>query len=224
MWNLPPPPHFVAFDPAGPVRVYYRSLPHWRQPGVTYFTTFRLADSLPSGRIRELAAQRAAWERANPAPRSAVQWRLLARTAIEHIERWLDEGAGSCILQQALAADIVEAKLRHLDGEQYELGAYIVMPNHVHALVRPFSDEVCPLEKIEQAWKGLSSREINASHRHEGQLWQRESYDRIVRDPEHLWRCLQYIGDNPRRANLAPDQSRRWVSGRWKQAGWDFTT
>jgi REP element-mobilizing transposase RayT len=222
MWNLPAPPGFVGFDPESPVRIYQRNLPHWRQEGATYFTTFRLADSLPEARLLELSARRAAWERANPPPRSEGQWKALARTTIEHIERWLDEGAGSCMLRQTIAGDIVEAKLRHFDGVRYELGAYVVMPNHVHALVRPYSDASQPLETIEQGWKGFSSREIHVALGSQGQLWQFESYDRIVRDEEHLWKCLQYIGDNPRRAGLGLQDTRLWVCPAWVHAGWNF--
>ena len=223
MWNLPAPPGFAGFDPLAPVRIYERTLPHWRQEGATYFTTFRLADSLPEDRLRELAALRAAWERANPPPRSEAQWQALARTTIEHVERWLDEGAGCCLLRQPSAADIVADKLRHFDGERYELGAYVVMPNHVHALVRPYSDASQPLEAIEQGWKGFSSRAMNEALGTSGQLWQYESYDRLVRDEEHLWQCLQYIGDNPRRAALGPAETRRWVCPSWVSAGWTFT-
>ena len=158
-----------------------------------------------------MAALRIAWERANPPPRSESQSQTLARTTIEHVERWLDEGAGCCVLRQKLAANIVEDKLRRFDGVRYELGASVVMPNHVHALVRPFSDTGEPLESIEQDWKGFSSREINQAFSTSGQRWQYESCDRIVRDEEHLWKCLQYIGDNPRRAGLRPAESRPWV-------------
>jgi putative transposase len=108
MWNLPAPHGFVGFDPLSSVRIYERSLPHWRQEGVTYFTTFRLADSLPEARLRELTSLRAAWERANPPPRSEAQWKELARTTIQHVEKWLDEGAGCCVLRQQAAANIVE--------------------------------------------------------------------------------------------------------------------
>ena len=193
MWNLPPPLGFVGFDPAAPVRIYQRDLPHWRQEGVTYFTTFRLADALPASRLQELAALRAEWERLHPPPRNDAQWQALARMTIQNVEHWLDQGSGCCILKEAFAADIVEDKLRYFDGERYELGAYVIMPNHVHALVRPFSDELYPLEKIEQGWKAYSSREIGAARGTRGNLWQWESYDRIVRDEEHLWHCLQYI-------------------------------
>lgn len=53
-------------------------------------------------------------------------------------------------------------------------------------------------------------------------MWQEESYDRIVRDEEHLWRCVQYIGRNPQQAGLPADQWRRWIDPRWEQAGWGF--
>jgi REP element-mobilizing transposase RayT len=29
----------------------------------------------------------------------------------------------------------MESSLRHFDGHRYELGEFIVMPNHVHAIV-----------------------------------------------------------------------------------------
>lgn len=222
MWNLPAPPGFVGFDPLKPVRIYERNLPHWRQEGVTYFTTFRLADSIPAGRLRELAALREEWERRNPPPRSEAQWQEISRTTFAHIEHWLDDCAGCCVLQEKFAADIVDEKLKHFDGVKYELGAYVIMPNHIHALVRPFSDQEQPLEAIEQAWKTYSSRGINRSRGSEGQLWQPESFDRIVRDEEHLWRCLQYIGDNPWRAELSADKTRRWICPTWIKAGWKF--
>ena len=222
MWNLPPPPGFVGFDPQKPVRIYERNLPHWRQEGVTYFTTFRLADSIPAGRLRELAALREQWERLNPPPRSEDQWQEISRTTFEHIERWLDGCSGCCVLQESFAADIVEQKLKHFAGVQYELGAFVIMPNHVHVLVRPFSDAEQPLEAIEQAWKTHSSRGVNRARGVEGQLWQPESFDRIVRDEEHLWRCLQYIGSNPRRATLRAHQTRRWICPAWLAAGWKF--
>src|SRR4029077_16871695 len=38
---------FRGFDPYGEVRTARRRLPHWRQPGGSYFVTFRLGDSVP---------------------------------------------------------------------------------------------------------------------------------------------------------------------------------
>src|SRR5438128_1152204 len=47
-YSCPVRPTFVSFDEQKTVRIYHRNLPHWRQDGVTYFVTFRLADSIPA--------------------------------------------------------------------------------------------------------------------------------------------------------------------------------
>jgi len=39
------------FNPDEPVASLGGNLPHWRQQGVTYFVTFRLADSLPQAKL-----------------------------------------------------------------------------------------------------------------------------------------------------------------------------
>jgi hypothetical protein len=41
--------NFEIFDPQSEVRITCGNLPHWYQPGVTYFITFRTADSIPAG-------------------------------------------------------------------------------------------------------------------------------------------------------------------------------
>ena len=160
MWNLPPPPGFVGFDPDRPGRVYVRHLPHWRQEGATYFSTFRLADSLPTWRLRELAALRADWERSTASSHvgrsrastsqdltnrlstaSDDHWQKLQRLLMQRVEVWLDEGGGSCILREPFAADCLERKLRHFDGVQYDLCAFVLMPNHVHLVVVPADED-----------------------------------------------------------------------------------
>ena len=55
-----------------------------------------------------------------------------------------------------------------------------------------------------------------------GSLWQQESFDRIVRDEEHLWRVIQYIGRNPAKAGLPRTQWNRWIDPNWEALGWRF--
>jgi putative transposase len=43
-----------------------------------------------------------------------------------------------------------------------------------------------------------------------------------VRDEEHLWRVVQYIGRNPRKAGLPREQWVRWIDPAWQKAGWNF--
>ena len=51
---------------------------------------------------------------------------------------------------------------------------------------------------------------------------QQESYDRIIRDEEHLWRVIQYIGRNPRQAGLPLESTPRWIDPDWQALGWNF--
>ena len=55
-WNLPAPPGFQGQRDDLPLKIYQQHLPHWRQDGATYFVTFRLHDSLPQAKLRELEA------------------------------------------------------------------------------------------------------------------------------------------------------------------------
>jgi REP element-mobilizing transposase RayT len=197
MFHLAPPPSFRGFDESGPFRAYYRHLPHWRQEGVTYFVTARLSDSLPKGRVQELISIRKQWATRYAQPRNKQQWEELLELLTQRLDDWLDQGSGSCILASSENSQLVAKAFHHFDGQRYELGAYVIMPNHFHLLIRPFSDAIHPLENILQSWKSYTSRRIVWPDTCRDRLWQRESFDRIVRDEEHLFKSLQYIGSNP---------------------------
>jgi len=222
MWNLPPPPGFQGLHPDKPVTVYQRHLPHWRQDGATYFFTFRLADSLPQSKLDELECLKKEWERQHPQPRADAVWEDLARQVYERVERWLDQGMGSCVLQRACLAAWVTTALHHFNDDRYQLDCYAVMPNHVHGIVQPLMAETHPLETILGSWKKYSSRRINRALKQTGDLWQEESYDRIIRNGEHLWRAIQYIGSNPDRAGLPRNTCPLWIRPQWVELGWRF--
>jgi REP element-mobilizing transposase RayT len=146
----------------------------------------------------------------------------LARLVQERIERWLDQGMGSCPLKQPRLAALLTSALHHFDDSRYELDCYVVMPNHAHVIVRPLLPEAHPLEAIVGGWKKYSSRRINRELQQTGDLWQEESYDRLLRDEEHLWRAIQYIGANPDRAGLPRESCPLWIRPRWVELGWQF--
>jgi len=222
MWNLDPPPGFQGLDPGKPITAYQRHLPHWRQDGAAYFATFRLHDSLPQCKLRELEGIRAEWERRHSPPRSIEAIEDITRRVVEQVERWLDEGQGSCVLKEGRLAAHVTAGMHHFDGERYELDCYCVMPNHVHVIVRPLFPDAHALEDILGAWRLFSSRRINKELRRSGTLWQEESFDRIIRDAEHLYRAIQYIGSNPDKAALPRDACPLWIRPQWEALGWTF--
>lgn len=162
------------------------------------------------------------WERRLPTPHSDAQLEQLSQESMRRVERWLDQGMGSCRLKDARAARVVIDAMHYFDNQRYELDSYVVMPNHVHAIVRPLMCQEEPLERILQSWKRHSSREINRQLGLTGQLWQEESFDRIIRDEEHLERAIHYIGANPSKAGLTRGQCATWVRAEWVELGWKF--
>jgi len=219
-FNLDAPPGFRGLDPELPLRVYHRRLPHWRQPGATYFVTFRLADAIPQERLRALKHWREVWERSHPEPRSEAQWEELAREITRKTEAWMDEGYGECVFADRELADAMSRSLRHFQNERYVASCFAVMPNHVHLVIKPLGK--CELEAILDSIKGFTSRKVNSLIGRKGRLWEEESYDRIVRDEEHLFRVIQYIGRNGAKAGLPRNRWIRWIHPDWDRNGWGF--
>ncbi len=105
---------------------------------------------------------------------------------------------GACVLGRADLKSIVEKSLRHFDGARYQLGEFVVMPNHVHALVTPFDE--FELSAILHSWKSYTASEINKRLGVTGAFWQKESFDHIVRSADSLEGFARYIRENPKRA------------------------
>jgi REP element-mobilizing transposase RayT len=81
----------------------------------------------------------------------------------------------------------------------YELGAYVVMSNHVHVLLLP---KISP-SRVMQSLKGATAREANRVLGRTGEtFWQAESYDHWVRDERERERITAYIENNPVKAGL----------------------
>ena len=176
-------------------------------------------DSLPQAKLRELRHLRATWLRQHPPPHADEALQQLSREVMQRVERWLDQGMGDCVLRQRDLAQNVLDGLHRFDGERYKLDVYVAMPNHVHAVVRPFADETEPLESILQCWKRCSATKINKRRTTRGSLWQEESFDRIIRDEEHLYRVIQYIGVYLKKGGFLRDDCPVWDSSRLGRAG-----
>lgn len=90
--------------------------------------------------------------------------------------------------------------LRYFDGERIAQIAWVVMPNHVHAVF--VLNSAWLLENIILSWKGFTARRINPLIGRTGGVWQRDYFDRLVRNGKHLANCIRYIRRNPKRARL----------------------
>jgi REP element-mobilizing transposase RayT len=198
---------FQPFDPGREVHTHRDHLPHWRQWGTTYFITSRLADSVPVVIARQWQQRRQAWLASHNLASAQELDRLPEKKRHEYHREFtarfhelLDAGHGLCVLRQSGCADILTAKLHAGHGREYWLDSWVIMPNHLHALVEPA--EGVDLGRILQRWKGGSAREINLHLARAGKLWQHESYDHIVRSEEQLNHYRRYIAQNPEKAHL----------------------
>lgn len=193
-------PLFRSMDLDAEIKVTKRNLPHWRQDGATYFVTFRLADAVPATLQREWAEELKTWLKFHPHPWDAKTSYEYQRRFCDERERWLDAGHGDCLLRKPQAREIVINALQRFDQERYVLDAWVIMPNHVHVIVKPAPDQ--ELSEILHSWKSYSAKQVNQTLSRSGPLWQEENFDRIVRDPEELERTRLYVRNNPEKAGL----------------------
>lgn len=188
------------YDPQAETdRRHGANLPHWSQAGATYFVTFRLADSLPR---RVLSA----WESerrqllGHATLDIGTRERLARRLFTKRIEAHLDRGSGACLLAQPECAALVAGALTHFHEQRYTLWAWCVMPNHVHALVEPLAPYGLPA--VLHSWKAYSATGVNRLPGRSGPLWQKESFDHLVRRESAFDYFVDYILGNPEGAGL----------------------
>jgi putative transposase len=92
---------------------------------------------------------------------------------------------------------LVANAIKCFDGERYGLLAYVVMDDHVHVLVAPGED--FPLQKIIHSWKSFTANRLQRDFGRAGAIWQKEYFDRIVRDEAELMQKIEYVVGNPAR-------------------------
>jgi putative transposase len=159
-----------------------RHLPHWIPDDADVFVTWRLAGSIPLH-----------LSQTNRKPRPS-----------QSDPAWLQDPRVARMVVNAL-----------LYGETvrrfYQLHAWVIMPNHVHAIVRPHA----PMSTIMRWLKGRTGRMANRIlGRTGGAFWQDESFDHWIRSAEELQYLMEYVENNPSKAGLI-DSKERW---QWSSA------
>ena len=164
-----------------------RHLPHWSPDGQDLFITWRLHDSLP----------------ANFRPPPNVN---SSGKAFVTVDRVLDHAqTGPLWLKDSRVASAVLAALT--DGQRrklFEIGAYVLIANHVHVLLTPRA----PIAQITHRIKGASAREANLIPGRTGsKFWQNESFDHWIRNPAEGESVRTYVERNPVAAGLVSQPS-----------------
>jgi REP element-mobilizing transposase RayT len=88
--------------------------------------------------------------------------------------------------------EIAAGALQHFDGDRYDLIAWSIMPNHIHVVFTAHES----ISKTLHSWKSY------IAHAAGERMFEREYYDRLVRDERDLERTVAYVRGNPAKAGL----------------------
>jgi putative transposase len=95
----------------------------------------------------------------------------------------------------AAEREIIASILRHFEGQRFDLFGYVVMPDHIHVLNKPYNGY--QLHEIVHSWKSYSAYRVQKEFGREGRIRQEEYFDRIMRDESEFIEKAQYILNNP---------------------------
>jgi len=126
------------------------------------------------------------------------------------VEAYLDQGHGNCYLKDSAVAAMVQNALLFHDQRKYRLSAWTIMPNHIHLLCTPAAGH--HLAEIMHSLKSYTSNEANKMIARKGRFWQKEYFDRYIRNARHFTKVSAYIENNPVKARLC-ERAEDWPFG-----------
>lgn len=193
---------------------YRRHLPHLHIPDQTFFITWLLKGALPKSLVKKIVKlnQLKDEEVAKVFTESPELNQQMQSDYFNEFDFELDSIiTGSHYLRKTDIAKIVAKSLHYWDNKKIDLICYCIMSNHVHAVfsVLEFDEhrEKVFWVDIMESIKKYSARECNKEIGRKGQFWHHESYDRLIRDREELYRTIIYILDNPVKAGHCKSRS-----------------
>jgi REP element-mobilizing transposase RayT len=148
-------------------------------------------------------------------PESSEEIRYSKRR-LPHFERpWAKYAVAFCTYQRrSLASEERDIVLRSIcyghEHSHYELYVACVMPDHVHLLFEPQIKEQAPdgesvfwpLAEILHSIKSSTAHRINKLRNTPGPVWEKESFDRLIRSESDLEEKFSYICRNPWDSNV----------------------
>ena len=119
------------------------------------------------------------------------------------IDRYLDSSLkGSYFYKENI--NLMREILFEYDNSLYELIAFAIMPNHIHILIKQKKS----LKEIIKQIKGKSAFLLNKKLNKKGKFWANEYYDKAIRDEKHFFITIEYILQNPIKAELKDSTQR----------------
>jgi len=158
----------------------HTNLPHISKSGLYQFVTFRTKDSTDEY-ILKLASQQ----------------NIKTKQLQYQIDKYLDNSKKGVYLN-ADVLKLTKKYLLDLDKNMCEIVAFSIMPNHIHLILIQHNS----LPKIMQKIKGSLGFMINKKLNKSGNFWQKDYFDKAIRDDEHFKVVLEYVKNNAYKAGL----------------------
>ena len=196
-----------------------RQLPHWDVAGAPIFITACLDGSIPAAGLSQIRQYREQLDGQDcPLHLGEREWKQTKdKLVFKLVDDLLDHQSPVRHLEDERQAKIVQDAFLHFSGERYSLLAFAVMPSHHHWLFLP--DEEWSTKATKQAIKeGMSRRTPREIISHSiqsytatmcnrirgktGAYWQTETFDHWVRSEDEMYRIIEYIENNPVKADL----------------------
>lgn len=140
------------------------------------------------------------WYSTKTSRRNLPHWELQGSTYFITVR--VDPQVGKPFKDPSLAKLMMSIVLRD-DTKKYLLQAYVIMPDHLHLIIKPISGN--RLSQIMQYLKGMSAFAMNKHLKRTGKFWQTENFDHLIRDSLGLREKWEYIKANPVKARLVAD-------------------
>lgn len=168
------------------LKSYRRKLPHIQIDNAVYFVTFNLVGAMPKNVLIKLKDQ-------------TNQKLKQKNDSVEEKDFSNSTGMSKNWLKEKVIANIVEDSMLFLDNKDYNLICYCVMSNHVHVIIYNLRK---PLNEIMHSIKSFTANKCNLVLNRKGRFWQREYFDRIIRNTIDLEQKISYVLNNPVKAGI----------------------
>lgn len=198
---------------------HYRiNLPHFQQPGQTYFVTWMLKDAVPRKALPDYSEklsflkfqiQEAEKNQLDSAKIGTIK-KEYYKTRKKYIQAFDDlmdlQRIAEINLSRKENTDVLINTLQFFNGSKIYNYAFCIMPNHIHWVFETFSKDEkgnpVYLQDIMQSVKRFSANKINEIENRRGSLWQKESFETTIRNDKHLYNAIEYTINNPVKAGL----------------------
>ena len=107
-------------------------------------------------------------------------------------------------------ATVIRSEIDRLHAVRASVLGYCLMPDHLHLVL---IHRMLSLAETVRLFKGRVSRRVRLESPHL-EMWQAGYFDHVVRRSEGMYRCLQYVFENPVRKGLVTN----WWEWPWSGA------